>query len=222
MIFLDDVSKSFRTKRGRRVIMEHVTMELPRQGRIGLLGKNGAGKTTMMKMISGVMAPDSGRIHRQGELSWPLGFSGAMHPSLSGAQNVRFVARIYGKDTQDLLDYVQEFAELGPYLDMPVRSYSSGMRARLAFGLSLGVSFDYYLIDEVTAVGDKGFVDKARDALSQRLENAGVIMVSHSVPNLKQFCTSGVVLHEGTLEYYEDIDDAIEVHTARYSNQSAS
>ncbi|MGB0412211.1 MAG: ABC transporter ATP-binding protein, partial [Pikeienuella sp.] len=171
-----------------------------------------------MSMISGVMAPDSGRITREGELSWPLGFSGGMHPALSGTQNVRFVARIYGKDTKDLLQYVNEFAELGSYMDMPVRSYSSGMRARLAFGLSLGVSFDYYLIDEVTAVGDKGFVDKAREALSRRLESAGVIMVSHSVPNLRQFCTSGVVLHEGTLEYYEDIEDAIEVHTSRYSS----
>ena len=216
MIFLDNISKSFRTRHGRRVIVDQVTLEFPTRGRVGLLGKNGAGKTTLMSMISGVMAPDSGQIIREGEMSWPLGFSGGMHGELSGAQNVRFVARIYGKDSKDLLNYVNEFAELGPYMDMPVRSYSSGMRARLAFGLSLGVSFDYYLIDEVTAVGDKGFVDKAREALSRRLENAGVIMVSHSVPNLKQFCTSGVVLHNGTLEYYEDIDDAIEVHTARY------
>lgn len=216
MIYLDHVSKSFPTKSGRRIIMDDVTMEFPTRGRIGLLGKNGAGKTTLMNMISGSLAPDRGRVIRRGNLSWPLGFSGGMHADLSGAQNVRFVARIYGKDTADLLQYVSEFAELGHYMNMPVSSYSSGMRARLAFGLSLGVSFDCYLIDEVTAVGDKGFVDKARAALNRRLENAGLIMVSHSVPNLKQFCTSGVVLHEGTLEYYEDIDDAVEVHTSRY------
>lgn len=218
MIYLDHVSKSFPTKKGRRVILDDVSMEFPTRGRIGLLGKNGAGKTTLMNMISGVMAPDRGRVIRKGNLSWPLGFSGGIHGALTGAQNVRFVARIYGKDSDDLLQYVSEFADLGHYMEMPVASYSSGMRARLAFGLSLGVSFDCYLIDEVTAVGDKGFVDKARAALTHRLEDAGLIMVSHSVPNLKQFCTSGVVLHEGTLEYYEDIDDAVDVHTSRYAS----
>lgn len=214
MIILDRVTKSFPMKRGRKYVLRDASLQIARGGRLGLLGRNGAGKSTLLKIISGATSPDKGRVLRRGRLSWPLGFAGGFHHALSGAQNVRFVARIYGKDSRDLLRYVEDFAELGADMHMPVGNYSSGMRARLAFGVSLGIAFDYYLIDEVTAVGDRNFAQKARTALNKRLENAGVIMVSHSAPALRQFCDSGVVLEKGELSYFEDLEDAIEYHNS--------
>ena len=215
MIRLTNVSKSYAVKgSGRRLILDDVTLTLPRGRSLGLLGRNGAGKSTLLKMIAGTIAPDSGEIERHGSISWPLGFAGSFHSMLSGAQNARFVARIYGCDPDELIAYVADFSELGEFLYMPVNSYSSGMKARLAFGVSMGVAFDYYLVDEVTAVGDKNFKKKCNAVFKERLATSDVIMVSHSTGTIRDYCQAGVVLEGGTMTYYENVEDAIEAHEA--------
>jgi capsular polysaccharide transport system ATP-binding protein len=177
-----------------------------------VLGRNGAGKSTLLGIVAGVSRPSSGEIRRHARISWPLGFGGSFHPELTGAQNIRFVARIYGIDTDALVAYVDDFAELGDFMDMPVRSYSSGMRARLAFGMSMGVSFDWYLVDEITAVGDTRFRKKSLAVFKSRLRNAGLLMTSHSTETIRSYCSSGIVLEKGRVRYFEDVEEAIALH----------
>jgi capsular polysaccharide transport system ATP-binding protein len=212
MIEFRDVSKFYLTHVGRKVVIDHLSLRLPAGAKLGLLGRNGAGKSTMIGMIAGTVKPDSGAIRRKGSISWPLGFSGSFAPDLTGAQNIRFVARIYGIDTDALIDYVQDFAELGDFLDMPVRSYSSGMKARLAFGLSMGVAFDWYLVDEITAVGDAAFKRKSLAAFHERLSAAGLLMVSHSTATIRSYCTCGLVLEGGKVSFFKDVEEAIAAH----------
>ncbi|QDL91224.1 ABC transporter ATP-binding protein [Paroceanicella profunda] len=212
MIVFNNVTKYFPTRGGEKWIIRNLDLTIPRGRSIGLLGRNGAGKSTLLKMISGSLDPDEGRIDRYGRISFPLGFAGSFHPGLSGAQNVRFVARVYGVDTEQLVEYVQDFAELGPFLHEPMQNYSSGMRARLAFGVSMGIAFDYYLVDELTAVGDDNFKRKCRAVFDQRLQHSDVVMASHSTSTLRSYCQTGAVLENGQLTYYEDIEEAIEVH----------
>tara|TARA_R110002167_G_scaffold366392_1_gene595688 strand:+ start:4218 stop:4886 length:669 start_codon:yes stop_codon:yes gene_type:complete len=212
MIHLNKISKSFWTPTGRKVILHETDLVFPSGVSVGLLGRNGAGKSTLMDMIGGTAKADSGSIDVTGTVSWPVGFKGSFHGQLTGAQNIRFIARVYGVDTESLLNYVKDFAELGPHLYMPVRNYSSGMRSRLAFGVSIGIPFDTYLVDEVTSVGDANFKRKSRFAFLERMENAGAIVVTHSMRQLRKLCQAGAVLEDGVLTYYDDIDDAIEVH----------
>ncbi|RMH48068.1 MAG: ABC transporter ATP-binding protein [Alphaproteobacteria bacterium] len=212
MIRFENVSKSFPIRGGHRVIVDRLNLTIPRGRSVGLIGRNGAGKTTLLRMISGSLDPDRGRIVRHARISWPLGFAGGFHGALTGAQNVRFAARIYGVDTDALLAYVEEFAELGPFLHEPVATYSSGMRARLAFGVSMGVHFDFYLVDEVTAVGDEIFKRKCEAVFNDRLVESDVIMVSHSMATLRTYCQSGIVLENGVATYCEDLEEAIEIH----------
>ncbi|MEO1491828.1 MAG: ABC transporter ATP-binding protein [Pseudomonadota bacterium] len=214
MIVFENVSKRFRAYGKTKVIVEDASVTIPDGARVGLLGRNGAGKSTLLRLMAGIVSPDQGRIHRTREVSWPLGFRGSFHQALTGAQNVRFVARVYGRDTRELSEFVEEFAELGDYFHMPVRSYSSGMRARLAFGVSMGISFGCYLVDEITSVGDADFKRKAQEAFDTRLAKADLIMVSHSAPMLRRFCQSGILLSQQGLTYYEDLEEAIEVHEA--------
>jgi capsular polysaccharide transport system ATP-binding protein len=212
MIEFRDVSKHYRTPLSRKVVLDHLTLTLPAGAKVGVLGRNGAGKSTLLRMIAGTTRPDSGQIRRHASISWPLGFSGSFHADLTGAQNARFVARIYGVDTDALVAFVQDFAELGDFIDMPVRAYSSGMRARLAFGMSMGVAFDWYLVDEITAVGDAAFRRKSLVAFRSRLRAAGLLMVSHSTRTIRDYCTSGLVLERGRARYFPDIEEAIAVH----------
>ena len=212
MIELRNVTKIYRVGGITRVIADDVTITIPRGRSLGLLGRNGAGKSTLLKMIAGTVEPDSGEIVRRGSVSWPLGFAGSFHGMLSGAQNVRFVARIYGCDVESLIEYVADFSELGEALYMPVNTYSSGMKARLAFGVSMGIAFDYYLVDETTAVGDANFRKKCRAVFDERLTNSDVIMVSHSPGTLLDYCKAGIVLEDGRMTYFENIEDAIEAH----------
>ena len=176
------------------------------------MGRNGAGKSTLLQIMAGTLPLDSGRVVREGKISWPLGFQGSFQPGLSGEQNVRFVARIYGVDTEELIDYVADFAELGDFFRAPVRTYSSGMKARLAFGVSMGIKFDYYLVDEITAVGDANFKRKCHAVFQERLQGSDVIMVSHSASALRDYCETGIVLEDGKLTYYDDLEQAIGVH----------
>ena len=212
MIEVREVSKFYRTPKGRKVVIDRLTLTLPLGAKVGLLGRNGAGKSTMLGMIAGTTHPSGGEIRRHASISWPLGFSGSFHPDLTGAQNIRFVARIYGMDTEALVAYVQDFAELGDFIDMPVRSYSSGMRARLAFGMSMGIAFDWYLVDEITAVGDSAFRRKSLAVFKNRLRDAGLLMVSHSTGTIRAYCDSGLVLEGGAALYFEDVNAAIAHH----------
>ena len=212
MIALDGVHKSYRTPNGRKVVLENVSAQFPTGYSVGILGRNGAGKSTLVRILAGTESPDRGRVIRESRVSWPLGFGGAFHPALSGAENARFAARIYGADPNFVLSYVEDFAELDDYLGMPVRTYSSGMRARLAFGISMAIDFDVYLVDEITAVGDERFRDRCRDALKERMRHADIIMVSHSFSTIQSYCEIGAVLTDGHLTFYEDLNDAFEAY----------
>lgn len=212
MIEFRDVSKHYLTQTGRKVVLDRLNLVLPSGAKVGVLGRNGAGKSTFLSMIAGTNRPSSGQIRRHASISWPLGFAGSFHPELTGAQNVRFVARIYGIDTDALVAYVEDFAELGDFLDMPVRAYSSGMRARLAFGMSMGVAFDWYLVDEITAVGDTRFRRKSLAVFKNRLRNAGLLMTSHAPETIRSYCTSGLVLERGQALFFDDVEEAIAVH----------
>lgn len=214
MIRLEHLTKSFHIRGERKVVIDNLNLTLPTGKSLALLGRNGAGKSTLLQMIAGTMRPDSGRIVSDGTISWPVGFGGSFHGELTGAQNVRFIARIYGVDTDGLLAFVSDFAELGKYFYMPVRSYSSGMRSRLAFGVSMGIHFDTYLVDEVTAVGDAIFKRKSRIVFAERMKTASAIMVNHSMNQVRQFCDAGIVLENGQVQYFDDLEEAIAVHEA--------
>lgn len=213
MIEFRDVSKVFRTPNSRKVVLDRFSLVIPAGARVALLGRNGAGKSTLIGMMAGTVRQDRGQIRRRGSVSWPLGFSGSFAPEMTGAQNTRFVARIYGMDTDELLEYVEEFAELGDFINMPVRVYSSGMRARLAFGLSMGVNFDWYLVDEITAVGDAAFREKSMSVFRRKLDRAGLFMVSHAMPTLRDFCTSGLLLDQGKATFFPVLEDAIRAYS---------
>jgi capsular polysaccharide transport system ATP-binding protein len=214
MIEFRDVCKHYPTNTGRKVVLDRLTLVLPRGAKVGVLGRNGAGKSTLLGMISGAVRPNSGQIRRHGAISWPLGFGGSFHADLTGAQNVRFVARIYGVDTEAMVRFVEDFAELGEFMDMPLRAYSAGMRARLAFGMSMGVAFDWYLVDEITAVGDSSFRQKSLNAFRTRLAEAGLLITSHSAATIRSYCTSGLVLEGGRARYFPEVEEAIAVHEA--------
>ena len=204
--------KSFPSGAGRKIVARGITATLPPNQSVALLGRNGAGKSTLMQMVAGSEQPDSGRIEIGGTISWPVGYGGSFHADLSAAQNVRFIARVYGVDTEELEDFVRDFAELGGHWWMPVRTYSSGMRARLAFGTSLGIGFDRYLVDEATATGDASFRAKSRAVFLDRMRTAGALVVTHSMGEVREYCTSAMVLHNGKLRHYADIEEGISVH----------
>ncbi|ACY49946.1 MULTISPECIES: ABC transporter ATP-binding protein [Vibrio] len=210
MIELFNVSKSYSTPKGKKEVLKPCTVSFPKGRNIGLLGVNGAGKSTLLRMIAGSEAPTTGVIKRKVKMSWPLGFAGGFNGSLTGAENLRFVSRIYGANIKEVTAFVREFSELGDYLDMPIRSYSSGMKARLAFGLSMAMDFDCYLVDEITGVGDRRFQEKCRVEFKDRSEKSSLIMVSHSMPTLKEHCDMGLVLSDGVLTFFEDINEAID------------
>jgi len=214
MIRFENLTKSFRLKGDRKVVIDHLSLTLPTGRSLALLGRNGAGKSTLLQMIAGTMRPDSGRIVSDGSISWPVGFAGSFHRELTGAENVRFIARIYGVDTDGLLAFVEDFAELGKFFHMPVRSYSSGMRSRLTFGASMGIHFDTYLVDEVTATGDAAFRRKSQAVFADRMQTSSAIMVNHSMGQVREFCDSGLVLENGQVQYFDDLEEAIEVHEA--------
>ncbi len=212
MIRFENLSKSYWVRGREKKVIDHLDLTLPTGKSLALLGRNGAGKSTLLDIIAGVQAPDTGRVVSDGSISWPVGLGGTFNPQMSGAQNTRFVARVYGVDTESLIHFVADFTELGDQFHNPVKTYSSGMRARLGFGLSMGIKFDTYLIDETTAVGDARFNRKSRAVFLERIRDASAIMVSHQMNTVKNFCDSGVVLHEGRLTYFEDLDEAIDRH----------
>lgn len=212
MISIENLCKTYVLNGRYKVVADNINAVFPSKTSVALLGRNGAGKSSLLRMIAGTMDPDSGRVVSDGAISWPVGFGGSAHPELTGLQNTRFVARIYGVDSDELVEAVRDFAELGQHFYLPVRSYSSGMKSRLAFGLSMGIRFDTYLVDEVTSVGDAAFKKKSEDVFLERLENSGAVMVSHSMALVKRLCTQGAVIEDGKMTFYTDIQAAIEHH----------
>lgn len=214
MIRLENLTKSFWLKGERKIVIDNLNLTLPTGKSLALLGRNGAGKSTLLEIIAGTLRPDHGRVISDGTLSWPVGLGASFHRDLSGAENVRFIARIYGVDTDDLVAFVEDFAELGKFYHMPMRSYSSGMKSRLTFGASMGIRFDTYLVDEVTAVGDQAFKRKSREVFAERMRHSSAIMVNHSMGQVRKFCDAGIVLEQGKMQYFDDLEEAIAVHEA--------
>lgn len=212
MIQLSNVFKFYKTDRHTKIVLDHVSTVFESGWSYGLLGVNGAGKSTTIRLLAGSELPNSGKIRRTVRVSWPLGFSGGFHPLMTGRENVRFVARAYGHDVHRIMDFVEDFAELGDYIEAPVKTYSSGMLARLAFGLSMAIEFDCYLIDEITGVGDGRFQARCAEAFARRRENADLIVVSHSVDTIKAYCQRGAILVDGRLIMFSDVDQAIEMY----------
>ncbi|MBV8777221.1 MAG: ABC transporter ATP-binding protein [Alphaproteobacteria bacterium] len=214
MIALDRVSKAYRMARGgRRTVLDQISADFPDGCNIGILGGNGAGKSTLLRLLAGTEKPDSGRIRRRGRCSFPLGYGGTFHGALSGRENVAFLARIYGCDLAKSIAYVRNFAEVGAYFDdMPVDTYSAGMRARLAFGACLAIDFDIYLIDEVTEIGDDRFRRKCAAAFRERVLRSDIIMVTHNMRTIRQYCDRAAVLMNGRLRLYDDVDGALDFY----------
>lgn len=212
MIVFENVTKVFSLEGSRKVVADAINAVFPTGRSVALLGRNGAGKSTLMQMIAGTMDPTSGRIVSTGTISWPVGFAGSFHPDLSGLQNTRFIGRIYGADTDELTAFVEDFAGLGQHFHLPLRSYSSGMRSRLAFGVSMGIAFDTYLVDEVTSVGDAAFRARSAEVFKARMARSGAVVVSHSMGMIRELCDCGAVLENGHLSFHEDLEAAIAEH----------
>lgn len=214
MIELRNVTKYFRTKEGRKYILDDVTMTLP-DGNIGILGRNGVGKSTLIRMLGKIEFPQKGRIASAQTFSWPLALTSGFVGTMSGKQNVKFVCQLYGKsdeETKEIIAFVEDFAELGQYFTMPINTYSSGMRGRLNFGLSFAFDFDYLLIDEALSVGDANFKIKSQEMLRKKVEKSQVLLVSHSMKTLQDMCDMGLLLHEGKIYYFDDINDAVKMY----------
>ncbi|CAH0497194.1 ABC transporter ATP-binding protein [Novosphingobium sp. CECT 9465] len=212
MIACENLCKTYKHGAGRKLVLDNVNFSMNPGDRLALLGRNGAGKTTLIKLIGGVEMPTSGKVVRKMSLSWPLGFAGGFQGSLTGYDNARFIARIYDRNYDDLRDYVEEFTELGKQLKMPVKTYSSGMRARLAFALSLAIEFDCYLIDEIILVGDQNFQRKCHYELFEKRGDRSMILASHSNDFVKNYCNRALVINGGRAMAYDDVAEAIGIY----------
>jgi capsular polysaccharide transport system ATP-binding protein len=210
MIRLDNIYKYYRTNGHLKVVLDHVSLDFMAGRSYGILGVNGAGKSTLMRILAGTELPNGGQITRRTRVSWPLGFTGGLHPRLTGRENVLFVARIYGQDPRRTIEFVEDFAEIGAYINAPINTYSSGMSARLAFGLSMAIDFECYLIDEVMAVGDARFAARCRTEFEKRKRKSDIIMISHNMSAIQEYCSRGIVLAAGRIYEFPDVDEAIE------------
>jgi capsular polysaccharide transport system ATP-binding protein len=218
MIELQSVSKSYKSATSRKVILEDCSFALPLNRSLAVLGQNGAGKSTLLRLLSGAETPDRGKIIRKNlRVSWTMGLSSGFQSSLTGRDNARFVARLYGANPSKVVDYVEDFAELGDYLTMPVKTYSSGMKARLAFGLSMAIEFDLYLIDEIISVGDARFKAKSLALFKEKAGHARFIMVSHSKQTLQDYCDCSVRIKNGRLIYHDSLTEGIKAYEGEMS-----
>lgn len=213
MIKIENLTKSYRTPTGQHYVFKDLNIEIPSGKSVAFIGRNGAGKSTLLRMIGGIDRPDSGKIITNKTISWPVGLAGGFQGSLTGRENVKFVARLYAKqeELKEKIEFVEEFAELGKYFDMPIKTYSSGMRSRLGFGLSMAFKFDYYIVDEVTAVGDARFKEKCAQLFKERHKESSFLMVSHSLNSLKEFCDVAIVFKNSyIIGYYENVQSGID------------
>jgi capsular polysaccharide transport system ATP-binding protein len=214
MIICENLRKTYKVGRHEKVVLKGLSCSIERGDHIGLLGRNGAGKTTLIKLLGGVEMPTSGRIRRKMNLSWPLGFGGGFQGSLTGYDNAKFIARIYDRKYEEIRDFIEDFTELGSQLRMPVKTYSSGMRARLAFALSLSIEFDCYLIDEIIMVGDQNFQRKCHFELFEKRADRSLVLASHSPEIVRDYCNRAMVLHKGEAAMYDDVNEALEIYSA--------
>ena len=212
MIQFHNLTKGFWIRGEYSPVIRNLNLTLPTGKSLALLGGNGAGKSTLLELIAGTLQPDRGEVWSDGSISWPVGFGGSFHRDLTGAQNTRFLARVYGVDTDELMDFVEDFAEIGRHFYMPIRTYSSGMKSRLSFGISMGIPFDTYLVDEVTAVGDQRFRAKSQALFRDRMKKSSAILVNHNLEELRQYCDAAIVLENGSLAYFTDLEEAVEHH----------
>lgn len=212
MIEFRNVSKAYDISKGKNIILDNVSFKFPEKQNIGVLGVNGAGKSTLLRLIAGSEYANSGKIIRKGKYSWPLGFAGSFHGSLTGIENLRFACRIYDCDIKYVTEYVKDFSELGKYIDEPIKTYSSGMRSRLAFALSMAIDFEVYLVDEIMGVGDKGFQQKCKEAFESKREKSSIIMVSHSMKTIRDYSDVAILLTGESLEIHDDVDEAIDLY----------
>jgi capsular polysaccharide transport system ATP-binding protein len=210
VIALEGVAKAYPTGAGRRIVLDNATVAFAAGHNFGILGANGSGKSTLIRLLAGSEMPDRGNIRRHARISFPLGFGGTFHGALSGRENVAFIARIYGAGLKPTIRFVEEFAELDEYFDMPVNTYSAGMRARLAFGACLAIDFDVYLIDEVTEIGDERFRRRCAAAFRERLRRSDIILATHNSHTIRQYCDRGAILAGGRLQLFDDVASAFE------------
>jgi capsular polysaccharide transport system ATP-binding protein len=218
MIHIEHVTKRYGTRLGEVTVLDNINLTIRPGEKVGILGRNGAGKSTMIRLISGAERPTAGHIRREMSVSWPLAFGGAFQGTLTGLDNLRFICRVYGTNAEDKIEYVQEFSELGRYLREPVKSYSAGMRARLAFAISMVVEFDCFLIDEIVAVGDSRFHEKCRVELFEKRHDRAMIIVSHDTTYIKAHCQHAAVLSGGKLHSFDDVEEAFSFYdTHSYS-----
>ncbi|MDH4246963.1 MAG: ABC transporter ATP-binding protein [Deltaproteobacteria bacterium] len=216
MIQATDIYKRYRTDHGPgKWVLQGVNMTIPPKTNVGLIGRNGAGKSTLLRIIGGIDTPTRGTVTRDCRVSWPLGLAGGLQGSLSGRQNAKFVCRIHGQDQNltELLKFIKDYSEIGDAFEEPIKTYSSGMRARLTFAISLAFDFDVYLSDELTAVGDEGFRNKAQATFKNLAKKSSLIMVTHSAATLKEFCQVGVWLHEGRAHWFDDVNEALKIYS---------
>ncbi|MDP1964204.1 MAG: ABC transporter ATP-binding protein [Reyranella sp.] len=209
MITFEDVFISYPTKFGRKVVIDNLSIVLDTRRSIGVLGLNGSGKSTLLRLIGGSELPQRGRIRRDVSISFPLGYTGCFAGNMSGRENAAFLARVYGYNVAEVVDFVESFAELGEYFDEPVRTYSSGMHSRLGFGASMALKFDVYLIDEGFGAGDARFAARVQETFNNRLKDSRMILVSHQSETMLTYCDAGATLHNGKLTYYDDIKEAV-------------
>jgi capsular polysaccharide transport system ATP-binding protein len=212
---LRNITKSYLTPKGRRHVFRDLSLKIPADKNIGLIGRNGAGKSTLVRLLGGADVPDSGTIATNKSISWPVGLSGGFQGSMTGRENIKFVSRVYGAVGDAMrakVAYVEDFAEIGNWIDEPVKTYSSGMRSRLAFGLSMAFDFDYYLIDEVMSVGDAQFKRKCADVFEERLKKSKVVLVSHNMPEIQKLCDVVLLVRDGGVQIYDDVAEGIKAY----------
>ena len=212
ILTFDKVSKYYDSKYGRNTIMQDVSFTIGKGVNFGVLGMNGAGKSSTLKMIAGSELPNKGKIRRHAKFSWPLGFSGSFNLGLSGEENLRFACRVYNTPIKETLDYVYDFTELGEKLKHPIKTYSSGMRQKLAYGLSMAIDFDVYLIDETLAVGDANFRKKCNAVFEEKAQKSNLIIVSHEIETIRQYSDKILLIHKGNASIYDDVEHAISIY----------
>lgn len=218
MLELRNISKSYPTPKGKRYVFRNLNFKFPDDVSVGIMGPNGAGKSTLLRILGGLDSPDSGEVVSDLRISWPVGMGGTMQGSLTARDNVKFVCRIYGMlgdDMKRIVRFVEEFSDIGDYFDLPTKTYSSGMKSRVSFGLSMAFDFDYYLIDEAMAAGDPKFRRKSKEVFQNKMAGAKMLLVSHQINDIKEYCDVVLLVGNGQVKIYEDVDEGIEVYQGK-------